>query len=77
MVTVLDASLRCARRKRNGGARPKPPPPGSNDLMALISARCLRKKATFQTANLRYFKEVLASCAARGKAHERAVELRR
>src|ERR1700704_122257 len=38
------------------------PPPGSNDLMALIRRRVLRAKGNLQIfmANLRYFKEVLA-----------------
>jgi hypothetical protein len=38
------------------------PPPGSNDLMALIKRRVLRAEGNLQIfmANLRYFKEVLA-----------------
>ncbi len=38
------------------------PPPGSNDLMALIKRRVLRAEGDLQVfmANLRYFKEVLA-----------------
>jgi hypothetical protein len=38
------------------------PPPGSNDLMALIKRRVLRAEGDLQIlmANLRYFKEVLA-----------------
>src|ERR1700755_1023855 len=40
----------------------KRPPPGSNDLMALIKRRVLRAEGTLQIfmANLRYFKEALA-----------------
>jgi hypothetical protein len=38
------------------------PPPGSNDLMALIKRRVLKAEGDLQVfmANLRYFKEVLA-----------------
>jgi hypothetical protein len=38
------------------------PPPGSNDLMALIKRRALRAEGDLQVfmANLRYFKEALA-----------------
>jgi hypothetical protein len=38
------------------------PPPGSNDLMALIKRRALRAEGNLQIfmANLRYFKEALA-----------------
>lgn len=38
------------------------PPPGSNDLMALIKRRVLKAEGNLQVfmANLRYFKEVLA-----------------
>lgn len=38
------------------------PPPGSNDLMALIKRRVLRAEGDLQVfmANLRYFKEALA-----------------
>jgi hypothetical protein len=38
------------------------PPPGSNDLMALIKRRVLRAEGNLQIfmANLRYFKEALA-----------------
>ena len=38
------------------------PPPGSNDLMALIKRRVLRAEGDLQIfmANLRYFKEALA-----------------
>jgi hypothetical protein len=38
------------------------PPPGSNDLMALIKRRVLKAEGNLQIlmANLRYFKEVLA-----------------
>ena len=38
------------------------PPPGSNDLMALIKRRALRAEGDMKIfmANLRYFKEVLA-----------------
>jgi hypothetical protein len=38
------------------------PPPGSNDLMALIRRRVLRAEGNLQIfmANLRYFKEALA-----------------
>ena len=38
------------------------PPPGSNDLMALIKRRVLKAEGDLQLfmANLRYFKEALA-----------------
>jgi hypothetical protein len=40
----------------------KRPPPGSNDLMALIKRRVLKAEGNLQIfmANLRYFKEALA-----------------
>ena len=47
------------------------PPPGSNDLMALIKRRVLKAEGNLQIfmANLRYFKEALAKLrAARGAA---------
>jgi hypothetical protein len=46
----------------------KRPPPGSNDLMALIKRRVLRAEGNLQVfmANLRYFKEVLAKLRADG-----------
>jgi hypothetical protein len=47
------------------------PPPGSNDLMALIKRRVLRAEGDLHVfmANLRYFKEALAKLrAAGGKA---------
>jgi hypothetical protein len=44
------------------------PPPGSNDLMALIKRRVLKAEGDLQIfmANLRYFKEVLAKLRAEG-----------
>ncbi|MDO9440057.1 MAG: hypothetical protein Q7T73_04125 [Beijerinckiaceae bacterium] len=44
------------------------PPPGSNDLMALIKRRVLKAEGDLQIfmANLRYFKEVLAKPRAGG-----------
>ena len=44
----------------------KRPPPGSNDLMALIKRRVLKAEGDLQVfmANLRYFKEALAKLRA-------------
>jgi hypothetical protein len=44
------------------------PPPGSNDLMALIKRRVLKAEGDLQIfmANLRYFKEVLAKLRSEG-----------
>src|SRR5664279_739771 len=44
------------------------PPPGSNDLMALIKRRVLRAEGDLYPlmANLRYFKEALAKLRAEG-----------
>jgi hypothetical protein len=44
------------------------PPPGSNDLMALIKRRVLRAEGDLHVfmANLRYFKEMLAKLRATG-----------
>ena len=44
------------------------PPPGSNDLMALIKRRVLRTDGDLHVfmANLRYFKEMLAKLRATG-----------
>ena len=44
------------------------PPPGSNDLMALIKRRVLKAEGDLQVfmANLRYFKEVLAKLRPQG-----------
>ena len=44
------------------------PPPGSNDLMALIKRRVLKAEGNLQIfmANLRYFKEALAKLRAAG-----------
>src|SRR5689334_9662212 len=44
------------------------PPPGSNDLMALIKRRALKAEGNLQIfmANLRYFKEALAKLRATG-----------
>ena len=44
------------------------PPPGSNDLMALIKRRVLRAEGNLQIfmANLRYFKEALAKLRSEG-----------
>jgi hypothetical protein len=44
------------------------PPPGSNDLMALIKRRVLRAEGDLHTfmANLRYFKEVLGKLRTAG-----------
>jgi len=46
------------------------PPPGSNDLMALIKRRVLKAEGDLQVfmANLRYFKEALAKLRAEGAA---------
>ena len=46
------------------------PPPGSNDLMALIKRRVLRAEGDLQIfmANLRYFKEALAKLRSEGAA---------
>jgi hypothetical protein len=46
------------------------PPPGSNDLMALIKRRVLKAEGDLQIfmTNLRYFKEVLAKLRAGGVA---------
>jgi hypothetical protein len=46
----------------------KRPPPGSNDLMALIKRRVLKAEGDLQIfmANLRYFKEALAKLRAEG-----------
>jgi hypothetical protein len=46
------------------------PPPGSNDLMALIKRRVLKAEGNLQVlmANLRYFKEALAKLRAEGAA---------
>jgi hypothetical protein len=46
------------------------PPPGSNDLMALIKRRVLRAEGNLQIfmANLRYFKEALAKLRPQGTA---------
>ncbi len=43
------------------------PPPGSNDLMALIKRRVLKAEGNLQIfmANLRYFKEALAKLSVR------------
>jgi hypothetical protein len=44
------------------------PPPGSNDLMALIKRRVLKAEGDLQVfmANLRYFKEALAKLRGEG-----------
>ena len=44
------------------------PPPGSNDLMALIKRRALKAEGNLQIfmSNLRYFKEALAKLRAAG-----------
>ena len=44
------------------------PPPGSNDLMALVKRRVLKAEGDLQIfmANLRYFKEALAKLRAAG-----------
>ena len=46
----------------------KRPPPGSNDLMALIKRRVLKADGNLQIfmANLRYFKEALAKLRSAG-----------
>jgi hypothetical protein len=46
------------------------PPPGSNDLMALIKRRVLKAEGNLQIfmANLRYFKEALAKLRSDGAA---------
>jgi len=48
----------------------KRPPPGSNDLMALIKRRVLKAEGNLQIfmANLRYFKEALAKLREAGVA---------
>jgi|SRR4029077_20037048 hypothetical protein len=48
----------------------KTPPPGSNDLMALIKRRVLKAEGNLQIfmANLRYFKEALAKLRSEGAA---------
>lgn len=48
----------------------KRPPPGSNDLMALIKRRVLKAEGDLQVfmANLRYFKEALAKLRRDGAA---------
>lgn len=48
----------------------KRPPPGSNDLMALIKRRALKAEGNLQIfmAHLRYFKEALAKLRAEGAA---------
>ena len=45
------------------------PPPGSNDLMALIKRRVLKAEGNLQVfmANLRYFKEALAKLRGAGE----------
>ena len=45
------------------------PPPGSNDLMALIKRRVLKAEGNLQVfmANLRYFKEALAKLRSAGE----------
>lgn len=45
------------------------PPPGSNDLMALVRRRVLRVEGDLRVlmANLRYFKEALAKLRATGE----------
>jgi hypothetical protein len=50
------------------------PPPGSNDLMALIKRRVLKAEGDLQIfmANLRYFKEALAKLRPQGTASEAA-----
>jgi hypothetical protein len=50
------------------------PPPGSNDLMALIKRRALRAEGNLQIfmAHLRYFKEALAKLRPQGTASEAA-----
>ena len=63
--------LRCARPEEEWqkfwSSRP---PPGSNDLMALIKRRVLKAEGDLQIfmANLRYFKEALAKLRAEGAA---------
>ena len=46
------------------------PPPGSNDLMALIKRRALKAEGNLQVfmSHLRYFKEALAKLRAEGAA---------
>ncbi|MDI1263478.1 MAG: hypothetical protein PS018_09500 [bacterium] len=48
----------------------KRPPPGSNDLLALIKRRALKAEGDLQIfmAHLRYFKEALAKLRATGAA---------
>ena len=46
------------------------PPPGSNDLLALVRRRVLKTEGNLQIfmANLRYFKELLAKLRTRAEA---------
>jgi hypothetical protein len=48
----------------------KRPPPGSNDLLALIKRRVLKAEGNLQVfmSHLRYFKEALAKLRAQGAA---------
>ena len=48
----------------------KRPPPGSNDLLALIKRRALKAEGNLQVfmSHLRYFKEALAKLRAEGDA---------
>jgi hypothetical protein len=50
----------------------KRPPPGSNDLMALIKRRVLRAEGDLQIfmSHLRYFKEALAKLRSQGTREE-------
>ena len=62
-----------ARKKSGRNSGCSRPPPGSNDLMALIKRRVLKAEGNLQIfmANLRYFKEALAKLRARERPHER------
>jgi hypothetical protein len=60
-------ALRTSKEEWDKFLSPRPPP-GSNDLMALIKRRVLKAEGDLQIlmANLRYFKEVLAKLRTEG-----------
>ena len=62
-------ALRAPREEWQKFWQPRPPP-GSNDLMALIKRRVLKAEGNLQVfmANLRYFKEALAKLRNQGAA---------
>ena len=68
---VMPSSSLCAARAREEEWEKfwsSRPPPGSNDLMALIKRRVLKAEGNLQIfmANLRYFKEALGQAAPDG-----------